>query len=217
MLIVALFVALNATACKNRSRLAKDEAGIELANSKKQDERSTRDAPSTPMPALQATPAAVQPVEVAPAQTLGKSAPVSPITQAAVAAGVLSCASRINQVSTFLTGNSQSGAVLFTPPAQPDQRLFSSSLEISGPGEPLVYASSSFAPNQVNGCGALYETVTYWPGNCQDVGARIYGGLKSLGMLGQQTIALDAGPAARIFLMPAGNGCISIKKEVLLQ
>lgn len=138
-----------------------------------------------------------------------------PITQAAVRAGVLSCSARINQVASFLTANSQSGAFLFTPGAQSDQRLFSTSLEVSGPNAPPAYASASFAPNQANGCGALYETVAYWPNGCDKVAAQQFAGLKDGGKLGNRTQVLVLGPSSRVFLMPAGSGCVSIKKEVI--
>jgi hypothetical protein len=138
-----------------------------------------------------------------------------PITQAAVKAGVLACAARVNQVANFLTANSQSGAFLFTPGAQPDQRLFSTSLEVSSPNTPPAYASASFAPNQANGCAALYETVSYWPSACDKVAAQQFAGLKDGGKLGTRTQLLVLGPSSRVFLMPAGTGCVSIKKEVI--
>ena len=38
--------------------------------------------------------------------------------------------------------------------------------------------------------------------------------LKRKGMLGKDTIILDGGPVT-IFLMPAGPGCVVIKKEIV--
>jgi hypothetical protein len=142
---------------------------------------------------------------------------INNITQAAVQSGVLACSSRIEQVSNFVTQNTRSGAFLFTPPSEPDQRLLSGSLEITNPNNTMGYVSMSFAPNQANGCGALYETVTYANNSCKDVLAKDYPNVKPSGKLGQQTTMLDIGPASRIFLMPATDkACIIIKKEVLL-
>lgn len=152
----------------------------------------------TPIPARQAAPLVV-----------------NGITKAAVNAGVLTCAGRINQVATFLSSGSQSGAFLFIPAVQPDQQLFSASMEISSADIPLTYASMSIAPNQANGCGALYETVAYWPSQCTEVAATQFAGVRQAGRMGQQTAVLEVGTSARIFLLPAGGGCVSIKKEVI--
>lgn len=141
---------------------------------------------------------------------------VNRVTQAVVEKGVLACVGRINQVTNFLTARSKSATLLFLPPLQPDRQVVSISMEIQGGSMPLAYASASFAPNQANGCGALYEAVTYWPVSCEQHARTQYPALKRVaGLLGGLTV-LDGGPSTKIFLMPAGNGCISIKKEVVL-
>lgn len=161
-------------------------------------------------------------VAPAPAQTpaaaMHPPAPtVNTITQAAVTAGVLTCTSRINQVANFLTAGSQgTGAILFVPPAAPDQELVSVSLEIPMSNAPSAYASASFAPNQVNGCGSLYESVVYWPAMCVEVAEKNFAKFKQIGLLAKSITMLDGGPLVKIFLLPAGSGCVSIKKEVVL-
>ena len=139
------------------------------------------------------------------------------ITQAAVKAGVLTCAERINQVSNFLTTGSNSGVFLFVPTADPDKRMFSASLEIQPQAKDAspVYASMSFAPNQANGCGCLYETVSYWDKSPDELIKAQFPKLKKVGVLYKNITVLDAGQNVRIFIMPAGKGCVSIKKEVL--
>ena len=157
----------------------------------------------------------------AKAQTPAPAAqPASPgvngITQAAVKAGVLACTSRINQVSNFLTaGIPSAGVYLYMPPAEPDRNLISMSLEIFMPDATTAYASASFAPNQANGCGGLYESVVYWPQGCNDVAARNFPGLKKAGVLAKNIIVLDGGALTKIFLMPADKGCVAIKKELV--
>ena len=140
---------------------------------------------------------------------------VNPVTQAAVKAGILSCAGRINQVMNFVTLGGQSSSLLFLPGSQQDQRLFSVSLGWERQGDPPAYASTTFAPNQANGCGALYETVMYWDGTCEALASRQFRGLKHASVLRGNIIVLDGGIAMKVFLMPAGQGCISIKKEVM--
>lgn len=140
---------------------------------------------------------------------------VNAVTQTAVSTGVLACAGRINQVSSFLGYTPQAGALLMTPSAQPDQRLIPLVMEV--PNESgAAYVSASFAPNQANGCGATYDAVVYWPNNCDAVAAKQFAGLKKIGQLKKSIAALDGGVATKVFLMPAGSGCVSIKKEVVL-
>jgi len=103
-------------------------------------EKPKVDKTNTAPPAQTSAPPAVP----QPAQP---SAPtVNSITQAAVKGGVLSCASRINQIMTYITANSQSGAYLFFPKSQPDQSIFSASVEVQSQNATPIYASASFAP-----------------------------------------------------------------------
>ncbi len=138
------------------------------------------------------------------------------LTQQVIKSGMLACAGRVNQVSSYLSNNSQMGAVVFTPPAQPDHRLFSVSMGLSAKGTPPAYASMSFAPNQANGCGAAYDVVAYWPQGCEAVAKKYFKGFQSRRSLPQNIHVLENRSTIRVFLMPAGEGCVSIKKEVVL-
>ena len=141
---------------------------------------------------------------------------VNGITQAAVKAGVLACTSRINQVANFLTAGSQGvGALMFLPPNNPDQQLISASLEIPMKDASSAYASASFAPNQANGCAGMYETVVYWPQKCSEVTNKNFSTLKKIRALSKNITVLDGGVSTKIFLLPAGTGCVSIKKEII--
>jgi len=155
-----------------------------------------------------ATESVVQPVPA------GQPPVVNTVTLTAVSTGILACAGRINQVSSFLGYTPQAGALLMTPPAQPDQRLIPLAMEV--PNEfGAAYVSASFAPNQANGCGATYDAVVYWPQKCDAVAAKQFAGLKKVGQLKKAIAVLDGGVATKVFLMPAGSGCVSIKKEVV--
>lgn len=141
---------------------------------------------------------------------------VSSITQAAVKAGALACTSRINQVATFLTAGVKGvNAMLFIPPNNRDQQLISVSIEIPSSDASSAYASASFAPNQANGCGGMYETVVYWQQKCDEVASKNFNTLKKMDGFSSNINVLDGGVATKIFLFPAGAGCISIKKEVV--
>lgn len=141
---------------------------------------------------------------------------VNNVAQTAMQQGVQACAGRINQVSSFLGFGPDAGALLMVPPNGQDQRLVSLAMELRTPAGP-AYASASFAPNQVNGCGASYDAVVFWRNACDAVAASQFGTLKKVGLLKQAIAVLDGGPATKVFLMPAGRGCVSIKKEVVIQ
>lgn len=137
------------------------------------------------------------------------------VTQAIIKSGAQDCRGRANQVVNYLAANSQSGAFIFLPQqADGTQRLTSASLEIRTPRQ-LGYASATFAPVGAGRCDAVYDAVVYWSENCRDVAAKSFAQFKPAGVVKQNVAILDGGPLARVFLMPAGAGCVSIKKEAV--
>lgn len=139
---------------------------------------------------------------------------INGLAQAAANGGVVDCLGRIQQVTDFLSAQSKSGAFLFLAPADANRHIASASLEIQT-GNVSTYASASFAPSGAGGCGALYETVAYWANRCDEVATRAFSGYSSAGPLSASITMLDGGPTVRVFLMPAGQGCLSIKKEMI--
>ncbi len=166
-------------------------------------------------PASPAAPAASQPAPAPAPKPIARPAAsnVNPITEAVVKAGVLACVSRINQVVTFLTANVKSSAYLFLPQKQPDQSLFSVSLSLED-SKTTRYTSASFAPTTNGQCAAVYDTVEYVAMSCSDVETKALKNLKRKGVLGKDIVMLDGG-SVTIFLMPAGSGCVVIKKQVV--
>jgi hypothetical protein len=159
--------------------------------------------------AANATPptAQKQPVPV-PAQ-------LNAVAQAAQKAGVNDCLARINQISNFLTANTeQSGASLTVAPQTPNEHSSSIAFEIKSP-KVLSYASADFSPLAV-GCGGTYEKVTHWQNNCKDVASKGYAQFKFIGVIQKSILVLEGGPQSRVYLMPAGkDGCVAIQKEVV--
>ena len=139
------------------------------------------------------------------------------MTQALVQRGVLSCAARVEQVSKFLGFGPQAGAHLMPPAAPADQRLFSVQMELPAGAGGNSFVDMSFAPQQANGCGATYQTVSFWPQSCETVGNEQFAGLKPSQPLQRDVTVLSVSPATKVFLMRAGTaGCISMKKEIVL-
>ncbi len=172
------------------------------------------DKKATPAKVVEAVPAQPSVPALVPAVLPPAVPAVHSITQAAVQGGALACTSRINQVASFLTGNTVSGAYLFLNKAQPDQRIFSTSIEMQPAGSSAMYASASFAPSPAGGCGAVYDAVEYSPKSCTDIEKSVFKDLKRTGAIKKDIVVLDAG-AMKVFLMPAGSGCVVIKKEIV--
>lgn len=166
-------------------------------------------ASPAPVPPAQAN---TQPKPAPPAQTNPPA--VSAVTQAAVQAGVLKSASRINQVVGFLAGKNKSSAYLFSPQTQPDISIFSISLGIQEVTGQQRYASASFVPLANGVSAAVYDTVEYFDKPPAELEKGIFKNLKRKGVIGKDTIILDAGPVT-VFIMPAGPGSVVIKKEVV--
>ena len=135
------------------------------------------------------------------------------VTQAAANSGVRQCLPRIDQVVNFLSVGATTGAMVFIPPRDPDLRQASIGLEVLG-SNGLSYIDTTFAPS-ANGCDAMYAQVTYWENTCAELAKSAFPGFNLANPMRQHISVLDGGPSAKVFLMPAGAGCVSIKKEVL--
>jgi hypothetical protein len=166
---------------------------------------------------IHAAPPAKRAQAAAPAAQVQAAQPaqpaLGPIANFAAQNGVRQCVGRIDQVSNFLTnGAVSSGAAVFLPPREVDRGLASVSMEVLGTNG-LSYVNTAYSPS-ATGCDGVYEAVTYWAGSCEQVAATFPN--FTLGKpLRQHIFTLDGGPTAKIYLMPAGAGCISIKKEVV--
>lgn len=136
------------------------------------------------------------------------------ITRSALKIGVQACAGRIEQVTNFLGFGPQAGAAIIQPPNNPNQRLTPVSMEVPTQNG-AAYVTASFAPNQANGCGATYDAVVFWPERCDAVAGKQFSNFKKTGMLKKDITMLDGGSATKVYLMPAGNGCVAIKKEIV--
>jgi hypothetical protein len=174
---------------------------LSAATSQEPNQKST---PPANAPAKQGSPAPATP------QPQQASPSVNAVTQAAVKMGILSCVDRINQVITFLTTNTQNGVLLFPVQNPPDQHIFSTSLELLTQDDSSIYATASFFPNK----DAVYDTVEYVNKKCDEMEKTTFKNLKRVGVIKKNIVILDGG-AVKVFLMPAGTGCVVIKKEVV--
>lgn len=160
-----------------------------------------------------AAPKPGNPQQTTPAQ----NAVPNRIVQAASQAGIVTCLPRINQISSFITSDTPTGALLFTAPNDTNKKQMSVSMEVINPNSSLPsYITTSFSPSVDGGCSGSYEVVNFWLGPCEELAKNVFTTFKPTGRaLRQQISVLENGPYARVFLMPAAGGCVSIKKEII--
>lgn len=148
-------------------------------------------------------------------QQVAKPAPppaLNPLTLALGNAGVVHCQAHIQQVADFLTKGADSAVSLMLPPDHINDHMISSSMEVFD-GRTLFYANMDLAPLVAYGCDTSFETVMYWPANCDLVAKTQFKGTQNNGKMKHAILFLSYGPSLQIYLMPAGPGCVSIKKQ----
>jgi hypothetical protein len=150
-------------------------------------------------------------------QSSAAQIPANEITQAAAKAGVVTCLSRVNQITNFVGANTQNGALLMLAPDKVDKKPFSIAMEVKNPANSsLSYVTTNFSPASDGSCSGSYESVNVWTNSCDEVATKVFAGFKSSGRpISQQIKVLENGPSTHVFFMPAGAGCIVIKREVL--
>ena len=140
---------------------------------------------------------------------------LNPLANAMGQAGVVHCQGRVEQVADFLADSrSNSGAMLLLPPDHVNDHMISAALEVFD-GSVLFYSNMDYAPLVAYGCDAIFETVIYWPNNCETIAKTQFKQAKNTGKMRQYITVLTAGNSLQIFLMPAGNGCVAIKKQAI--
>lgn len=146
------------------------------------------------------------------------SAPFNAIAEAIQQMGDSKCASRVNQVTNFLGSNQNSGALLMTPAeGKPNERIIPLVIEqINGNGS-ISLVSASFMPSgKEDLCQSTYDAITVWSDSCLMVAKKLYTDLEAERQLKNNVTVLSSSPKYKVFLLPVGNMCVSLKKEVLL-
>ncbi len=141
--------------------------------------------------------------------------PTHALAQQMAKLGAFTCAARVNQVANFLSPAGSDTALLHMPTGNADRSLLSASLFIPAGPKQVTVANITVAPNQGNGCGATYQTFFYHPKACKKAMAEIYPNLKTQ-PVGDSGVDLGGiNRNAQVFSVPAGDGCILIKQEVV--
>ena len=131
-------------------------------------------------------------------------------------AGIGTCMSTVHRVAPAMTGPTGAfAAMLMTNPVAPDASAFAASVERAEPTG-TRFVSAVFAPTGRGGCDVGYDMIDVWAKPCQQVAVQDLGYTKALNVVGKSIGVVPISATHHIYLMPtAGNGCVSITKELL--
>ena len=135
------------------------------------------------------------------------------VVEQASKAGIKKCLPAVTTISNFLIGNDKHGAHDAWASKDTDQQIYSSTIERVTPGGTRLI-SLSVAPVTGGNCSVVYDQIEWFDTSCLVVAKEHYPNHIYKGVLASKVAILE-GPAT-IFLYPAGPGCLSLKKEVII-
>lgn len=138
---------------------------------------------------------------------------VNRLTQTAVQLGALTCAAKVQQVTSFLGVTPDTRAALRRPANPPDRNSLSLAMTIATDGTTGV-ALADFYPTQT-GCKASYSLTVNLPQSCGDLRASGFAALTQENKLAENLTLLVGPNTLRVLLMEAGEGCTVTKTETL--
>ena len=143
-----------------------------------------------------------------------RATPVNPIAALAGQLRATRCANMARSVGEQVVGANPSAGVVLSPASGADESLFSASVETRD-GVGMHFVSAYLAPNARGGCDAGYDDIRYWAKACDKLAIEELKDAGTIRPLGPDVSTLVAGPLQHIYLMAAGPGCVSIRKELM--
>ena len=138
---------------------------------------------------------------------------VNQLTQTAVQLGALTCAARVQQVTSFLGVTPETRASLRRPLTPADRNSLSLAMTIQTDGV-IGLGLAEFYPTQ-GGCKATYNLTVNLPQSCSDLRASGFASLNQESQLAPNITVLAGATSLRVILMDAGDGCTVTKTETL--
>jgi len=146
-------------------------------------------------------------------QTSGSSDVVNQITQFAVQLGALSCAAKIQQVTSFLGVTSETKASLRRPQNPPDKNSLSLAMTIATDGTTGI-ALAEFFPTG-SGCKASYSLTVNLPQSCDALRTAGFASLTDENRLSDNITLLTGPNTLRVILIGLGEVCTVTKTETI--
>lgn len=135
------------------------------------------------------------------------------ITQMAVQLGSLTCAARVQQLTSFLGVTPETRASLRRPVSPPDSNSLSIAMTVETDGTTGI-ALAEFYPVQGR-CKASYSLTVNLQQSCSEVRTKNFSELVNEDRLSENILLLVGQNTLRVLLSEVGTGCTVIKTEIL--
>jgi len=145
-----------------------------------------------------------------------RPAPQSPLDRLGVQlaqAGVKRCAPIVRAVAAFVTENSSAAFIVRPLGSRPDVSPVMVTVESAHANLGTTrYTTIMVVPSE--NCSGYYEQTIHWAAACPVVKTQNFANFPAPRPLLRNIQVSAASPTVSLQLMPAGQGCISIKKEI---
>lgn len=138
------------------------------------------------------------------------------VVDQAAKAGVKKCLPAIRRVSEFLIEDGDAGAHAVWSTKNADKQVFTAVVERNF-ADGVLLTSMTVSPIATGECAAVYEQVSYSPRSCIAVAKETFGNYDYKHSVNKSVVVLQMNDI-HVYLLPAeGGGCVSIKKEVVME
>lgn len=160
----------------------------------------------------------LQPLKAQEQQSEGQAAPTQPevvnrLTQTAVQLGALTCAAKVQQVTSFLGVTPETRASLRRPANPPDRNSLSLVMTVPTDGTTGI-ALADFYPVQ-GGCKASYSLTVNLTQSCEDLRRTGFAALTDENQLADNIRLLIGPNTLRVILIGSDEGCTVTKTETI--
>lgn len=130
-------------------------------------------------------------------------------------AGIGKCLPAVQNVSQFLHEGKSHGAHSTWATKNPDKQMFASTIERTySDGAQIM--SIFVAPVPTGACATAYERIVYWDKSCLALAKDTFSDFQYKGELNKFVTYLSKkSGGGSVYLMPAGSGCISVRRETI--
>ena len=134
-------------------------------------------------------------------------------TKQAKANGIKTCISAVEKMSNFIADGNHGASSVWNSKV-PDESAFSSVIERTY-SDGSILTSLTVARTKSEHCYAEYEKVIYFTDNCMATVQKNYKDAEYKGEVNKNVTWLSK-RGVDTFLIPAGNGCVVVRKEILM-
>lgn len=130
-------------------------------------------------------------------------------------AGVKKCLPAVKNMADFLIKDGNAGSHSVWNSKNPDQQVFTAVIERNF-SDGILLSSLTVSPVASGQCAAVYDQIIYSPKSCIAVSKETFGTYKYRFSVNKDVVMLESGDVS-VYLLPAeGGGCVTLKKEVLM-